>query len=103
MTTTSSLNITIGDVGYCIEVEGVDYERADPSVGIMRGGFASFTLESAEDDEGNEMGKEALKTLQRVIEADPSQLSSVLSALDEAAQADAEDADIENWRWGRDE
>jgi hypothetical protein len=90
--TSATLNVTIKDRGYCIDAEGGDYEGADPSVGIMTGGFVSFGLNSAEDDDGNELNAEALKELQDAIEADPLELDRVLAALDEAAQEDADDA-----------
>lgn len=106
MTVSTSLNVTIGGKGYHIEVTAGDYEGADPSVGIMTGGFVNYSVDSAEDDDGEELNAEALKELQAAIEADAFANDKVLAELDEAGQAEADDEpddyrdiDPADWRY----
>lgn len=65
-----------------IEVEGFDYEPADPSVGIMTGGFTDFTAYFTATN------CEAILTEEEA--------ASVLERLNEAAADDA--SDLEGWQ-----
>lgn len=100
MSVSTNLNVTIGGKGYNIEVTGGEYEGADPSVGIMCGGFVSYSIDMAEDDIGDLLTKEALIELQATVEADVLSNDKVLAELEDAAKDDSEqDCDPADWRY----